>query len=150
MEQRGGAAHDFEARGRGRIDRHAVIGRLAGEVVDALAVLEQQHAIAVEAANHGTRRPGPERSLRHARLILRAPRRASPPSLDAEVLPGEHRGRLIRLERVARVRAHRQHFRVVQLRLQLHVRPASGVCAPCAGTVASTRVGPKPCAVILR
>ena len=41
VEQRGRAAHHFDALGRRRIDGDPVVARLARQVADALAVLER-------------------------------------------------------------------------------------------------------------
>ena len=48
VEQRGRTAHDFDTLGGRRIDADAVVARLAREIAGALAVLQNQHAIAVE------------------------------------------------------------------------------------------------------
>ncbi len=55
VEQRGGAAHHFNPARRRRVGRHAVIARLARQVAHPLAVLEHRDAIAIQAANDGTR-----------------------------------------------------------------------------------------------
>ena len=68
VQQRRRPAHNLDARRTRWIDRNAVIARLAGQVTDALAVLQDQHAIAIETANHRPRGPGPHRSLGHTRL----------------------------------------------------------------------------------
>ena len=70
VEQRRRPAHDLDARGARRIHRHAVIAGLAGQIADPLAVLEDQHAIAVQAANHRPRGSRAERPLRNAGLRL--------------------------------------------------------------------------------
>ena len=52
VEQRRRAAHHFDAVGGGRIEGDAVIARLERQVAGAHAVLEDQHPVAVEAADH--------------------------------------------------------------------------------------------------
>ena len=47
-----------------------MIGGLARQIADALAILEHGDAIAIEAPDHRTRRAGPERSHRDAGLRL--------------------------------------------------------------------------------
>ena len=70
VEERGRSPHDFNALGRRGVHRDAVIGRLAGQVAHALAVLQDQHAVAVETADDRPRRRGPEAARREARLVL--------------------------------------------------------------------------------
>ena len=99
VEQRRRAADDLDP-GRGeRVDGDAVVGRLARQVVGALAVLEDQHAVAVEPADHRPRRRRAERALADAGLGLEqlAERRLA---LHRQVLAGQDRRRLVGLERI--------------------------------------------------
>ena len=70
VQERRRPAHDFDPRGARRIHRHAVVAGLAGEIAHALAVLEDQHAVAVHAANHRPRRAGAQGAFRNAGLGL--------------------------------------------------------------------------------
>ncbi len=117
VQQRRRASHDLDAFRRERIDRHAVIARLAREIVGALTVLEHEHTIAVEAADDGARWAGSECALRHAWLVLQElAERAF--ELQRQLLAGQDGGGLIRLERIARVGADRDRFGVVQFGLE--------------------------------
>ena len=69
VEQRRRAAHDFDRRRAGGVHRHAVIAGLTRQVADALTVLEDEHAIAVETADDRSRRSGPERALGNTGLV---------------------------------------------------------------------------------
>ena len=51
VQQRGGAAHHFDALGGGGVHGHAVIARLARQVAHALTVLEHRHAVAIQPAD---------------------------------------------------------------------------------------------------
>jgi hypothetical protein len=74
-----------------------VITRLAGEITHAQPVLHNQHAIAVQAANHRACRARPEAAERDARLVLnRRAKRAL--QLFRQLLPAEHGRRLKRFE----------------------------------------------------
>ena len=114
VQERRRTAHDFDLRRAGRVHGDAVVPRLARHVTHALPVLEDEHAIAVEAANDRPRRAGTERALGHSRLSRqrRADRR---PELLGQVLPGKHGRGLIGIERISRIGADRHHFAVVQL-----------------------------------
>ena len=120
VEQRGGPAHDLDLVRGGRIHRHAVIAGLAGEIAHALAVFEHHHTVAVEPADDGTGRRRAERAGGDPglRLQCRANRALD---LLGQLLPGQHRGRLIRLELRPRRGAHRQHFGKVQIEFDRHV-----------------------------
>ena len=83
----------------------AVIGGLAGEVARPLTVLQNEHPVAIEPSNHGTRRSGTQRALGHPGL--RFERRAERAlDVDGELLPCEHGGGLVGVELIARLRAH--------------------------------------------
>ena len=104
VEQRRRPAYDLDLRGGGGVERHAVVGGLAREVAGAGAVLQDQHAVVVEAAHDRPRVAGAEAA--HVDPRLAGQRRAQRVAQALlEVLAPQHGGRLIRLERVARVRA---------------------------------------------
>ena len=134
VQQRRRAADDVDARRGGGIDRHAVIARLAGQVAHALAVLQDLHTVAVEAANHRPRRRRAEAAGRDARLALerRAERHFE---LLRQFLTVEHRRRLVHLELAAQVAGDGRLFLEVQLRIDCHVELRRGVAA----TVTSVR-----------
>ena len=102
------------------LTHHAMVSRLTRQVADPLAVVEDQHAIAIESTDDRARRARAEGPLCHARL--RRDRRAQrAPQLLRQILSGEHGRRLIRIELTPRVRADRHHFAVVQLGIDRHV-----------------------------
>ena len=97
-----------------------MVGRLAGEIVGPLAVLEDQDAVAVQAADHRPRRRRSERALADAGLGLQelAERGLA---LHREVLARQHGRRLVGLERIPRPDADRDDLRVMEVGLQGHV-----------------------------
>ena len=93
VEERGRPADDLDLRRCGGVDRDAVVRRLARHVAHAVRVLEDEHAIAVEAADDRPGGPGARRPLGDARLRLeRGAKRAL--QLAAQILPRQHRDRL--------------------------------------------------------
>ena len=125
VEQRRRTAHDLDPLRGSRVDRHAVIARLTREVAETLAVLENQHAVAVETANDGPGRRRPEAPGGDARLALQR-RTQRHLELLRQLLPRQHGRRLERLELAAGVGTHRQHFLEVQLRIDEHVERRGG------------------------
>ena len=101
VEQRRRAADHLDAASRRRVDRHAVVGRLARQIAHALAVLEHDHAVAIKAADDRTGRGGTEGPRRDARRILQ---RAGDGRLLLlrQFLSTEHRRRLVGVELGAR------------------------------------------------
>ena len=99
-----------------------MVGRLAGQVADALPVLQDQHAVAIETSNHRPRRRRPKAPAGHAGLAFerRADRHLE---LFRQLLAGEHGGRLIDIELAARVGADRSHFLKVQIRIDPQLPP---------------------------
>ncbi|MGC4085632.1 MAG: hypothetical protein QM736_26785 [Vicinamibacterales bacterium] len=90
IEERGRPTHHFDTARRAGVDVHTVIARLAGEVAHALAVLEDQDAIAVQSPDDGTRRSGPLAARGNSRFVLQRLAECSLPLL-LELLPREHR-----------------------------------------------------------
>ena len=80
VEQGRRSAHDLDPLGAVRVDRHAVIARLAGQVARAEPVLEDEHPVAVEAADDGAARTGAEAAARDARARSGARRRGCRPT----------------------------------------------------------------------
>ena len=121
IEQRRGTADDLDLRGAGRVDDHSVIARLTRQVADPLAVIEDQHAIAIESTDDGTRWARAERPLGDAWLCgdCRAQRTLQ---LFRQILAGEHGRRLIGIELIPRVGADRDDFAVVQLGIDRDVQ----------------------------
>ena len=97
-----------------------MIAGLARQVAHALAVLENQHPIAVKAADDRAGRRGAERSLGDAGLLNQRGRQR-PAKLAGQVLPGEHRRRLERVELVARLGADRYDLLEVQFRVDKQI-----------------------------
>ena len=120
VEQRRGTAHDLDlVRGR-RVDRHAMVRRLARQIACALAVLEDRDAIAVEPPNDGPARRRTQRPAGHAWLPVQ--RVAKRPREDlGQILAGKHRRRLIRLERAPRGGPDRHDLLVVHLRVDVQI-----------------------------
>ena len=120
VQQRRRPAHDLDLlRGR-RIDRNAVVTRLARQIAKALSVLQDQHAIAVEPANDRARRRGTETSRRHTRLTLeRGAKRHL--ELLRQLLTGQHGGRLEGVELAAGVTADRDDFLEMQIEVDLQL-----------------------------
>ena len=143
VEQRRRPAHDFDPGRRQRVDRHAMVGRLARQVVGALAVLQDQDAIAVEPADDGPRRRRTERALRDAGLGLEQLAQGGL-GLDREVLARQHGGRLVGLERIARLDADRDDLGVVELGLERDVEGGAGLDRLHLETVRRERFGADP------
>ncbi len=126
IQQRGRATDDLDARDGRQIHIHAVIARLARQVAKALAVLQDEHAIAVKAAHHRPRRRRPEAPGGHPRLILqRGPERHF--KRLRQLLARQHRRRLKRLELAARLRRHRYDLLEVQLRIDEQITRLTGL-----------------------
>jgi hypothetical protein len=91
VQQSGRSAHHFDpARCRG-VDVHTVVTGLAGQIAHAQSVLDDQHAVAVQPADHWACGPRTETAQRDARLGLeRCANRAL--QLDGQVLAAEHVG----------------------------------------------------------
>ena len=68
IEQRRRPAHDFNLRRTGRVQRNPMIARLARQITDALTIFKDQHAVAIQPADHWPRRSRSHRALGHARL----------------------------------------------------------------------------------
>ena len=98
VEQRRGAANDLDPLGRVRVDGHAVIAGLAGEVAGSDAVLQNQHAVAVEAADYGAAGSGAEAPAGDARFLAQRVAQASLRVAD-DVERVKRRYRVERLER---------------------------------------------------
>ena len=98
VEQRGRAPHDLDPLRAVGVDRDAVVTRLAGEVARAHPVLEDEHAVSVEAADHRAARAGAEGPAGDARLVLQRVAQAGLALLD-DVERVERRHRVERLER---------------------------------------------------
>ena len=120
VQQRRGTAHHFDPpRGR-RIGRDRVIAGLARQIAHALAVFEHRDAIAVEAANDWSRRGGAELAHRDPGSLRqrRANRRLE---VLRQLLPVEHRRRLIRLELRPRGGTDGKDFREMQIEIDRDV-----------------------------
>src|SRR4029079_8069539 len=116
VEQCRGAAHDFDAGRRSGIHVDAVITGLARNVAHAEAVLDDQHAIAVEASDDWTRGSRAEAAERDAWLVLQR-RAESRLHFPGQFPPREHVGRVETLERALAFGTHRRHFAEMQLRV---------------------------------
>ena len=92
-------------------DVDAVVARLTGQVAHPQAVFDDQHAVAVETADDGTRRSRTEAAQRDAGLVLeRRAERAL--QLLRQLLSAEHVGGLKRLELIPAFRRHRHYLTV--------------------------------------
>ena len=126
VEQRRRTSHHLDRRRRRGVDGDAVIAGLAREVADALPVFEDEHAIAVQPANHRAGGTGAERALGDARLG-RERRAETPLQLLREILARENRRRLIGVELIARIGADRDDLGVVQFRIDSDVERDRGL-----------------------
>ena len=70
VQQRRRPAHDLDALGAARIDGHPVVVRRRRQVAGADAVLDDEHPVAAEAADHRPARAGAEAAVGDARLVL--------------------------------------------------------------------------------
>ena len=92
VEERRRPAHDLDALGAAGIDSDAVVARLARQVSGANPVLQDQHPVAVEAADDRPVRSGPEAADGNARLVLqRGGKIAGRLSRDIEYIERGHR-----------------------------------------------------------
>ena len=98
VQQGGRTADDLDAIGAVGVDGDAVVSGLAGEVARANAVVEDEHAVAVEAADDGPARAGAEAADRDAGLVLQRVAEAVLAGLD-EVERVQRRHGVERLER---------------------------------------------------
>ena len=98
-----------------------MVSRLTRQVTDALAIVEDQHAIAIEAADDRARRARAKRPLGDPWLRgdCRAQRTLQ---LLGQILAGQHGRRLIGIELVPRVGADRDDLTVVQLGIDRDVQ----------------------------
>ena len=98
VQQRCRTAHDLDPLGAVRVDRDTVITGLARQVTRADPILENQHPVAVEAADDWPARTGAEAAARNTRLVLqRFPQAAA--RLPHQIERVERRYRIERLER---------------------------------------------------
>ena len=92
------SADDLDALGGVGVEGDAVVAGLAGEVARAHAVVEDEHAVAVEAADDRAARAGAEGAARDARLVLQGFAEAAVSALD-EVVRVQRRHGVERFER---------------------------------------------------
>ena len=79
VEQRRRTAHDLDPLGPVRVDGDTVVAGLAGQVAGADPVLQDEHPVAVEAADDRAARSGAEAAARDARLTLQGVAEAAGP-----------------------------------------------------------------------
>src|SRR5262249_36791404 len=98
-----------------------MIARLTGQIAHAKPVFDDQHAVAVQTANHRTRRSGAGAANRNAGLVLD---RRSQGALERlrQLLPAEHVGCLERFELAAALRTDRRHLAEMKLGIELDIR----------------------------
>ena len=122
VEQRGRPPHDLDPRGTVGVDGDAVVPGLAGEVARAHPVLQDEHAVTVEAADDRAAGAGAEAPAGDARLVLQRVAEAPLAHLD-EVERVERCHGVERLERRLRAagRGGDRHVLVHRRRGQLEV-----------------------------
>ena len=91
VEQRRGAAQDFDAIGGQRIDRNGMVDRCVRHVEAADPVGQDAHALALETAQDGARRAGAKGCRRHAGLPRQRFADAGA-QFAGQLFPGQHAG----------------------------------------------------------
>ena len=112
VQQRRRPAHDLDPLGAVRVDRDAVVARLARQIPGAYAVLQDQDAVAVEAADDRPARAGAEAPAGNAGLLLQGVAETTV-QLPHEIERVERRHRVERFERRLGAPRRRGHGHVL-------------------------------------
>gem|GEM_PF-6275880 len=110
VEQGRRSAHDLDPLRLGGIGDRSLLGRLAADVAGAHPVFGDQHPVAIEPADDGTRSPGTETADRHAGGAFEQLGQAGHALDQFEALEGGRRPELRQSRRFAGGRGHRHVF----------------------------------------